>query len=177
MKSESPIYILDNAQFDYPKEKSNIKETLNDNNTVSKIENIQHHIISYKIDDRYDNSIYSEYSYTIGFIFSNGYRPEGVHIRTPIDRIHKNDMGRLFTSNIRLSQLDTKSDLSVFFLITFEYDWYASKKTIPVPSSPVPVALGCRTKFSSQYYQRIYVPIDNGLNLFIEKGHIQLHKK
>ncbi len=173
MSSTNPIYIIDNAEFDNVKELSNEKKVHNDVNTISKIESIQHHIISYRISEIHDNSNHAEYSYELAYRYNNGTHQLG-GTRTSIARIHKNDIGHIFLSNQKIWELDYQANLSGFNMATFEYDWYASKKYVWTPGS---IYLACRTKFSSHYYQRIYVPINEGLNLFIEKGHIQIHKK
>lgn len=157
MKLKNPLMIVDINQ-------SNITDQ---NNTYDIRPNITsqederatiHTIDQYQINYRYDSDSKSEFNYALIYIYSSGGYSEGGYSEE-IAKIDKSDIGSMFYNDYSIWQLQYFNNLKGFDFFTFEYDWYASKKNISVPYQ-YPRATSVRMKYSHQYYQRIYVPIN-----------------
>jgi len=175
----NPIFIIDNAQ--------DIKNVSPDNRTIDVVENRdnpQNRTIStysrvldqYKISQRYDNSSKSEYSYELIYIKNGGgYQRTGN--RTEIKEIHKNDLNTYFTNDFSIYQLPIIGNLKGFDIFTFEYDWWASNKTLRLPGQTRWVKV--KMSNSGDYYQYGYVSLAswNWTNNFNTKGAVKIQRK
>lgn len=79
----------------------------------------------------------------------------------------------MFYNDYSIWQLQYINNLKGFDFFSFEYDWYASKKDIWVPNQ-YPRATSVRMKYSHEYYQRFYTPINQSSTTDNSKGYIRL---
>jgi hypothetical protein len=145
LKSQCPVIILT------IKSATDIKKVVNNNIGYMATTSFQQpYAREYMILHRYDRSNNSEYRYT-----EKIYNTDGTNYvdQETITDIHKSDMGHLFTGGT----VSINSELNTYYtyLATFEYDWYASKKTIGVTGINGLQWLEARMSFPSEYYQRI----------------------
>ncbi len=126
------------------------------------------------ITSRYDRSRKSEYSYELVYLYPSGGIQDG-GTRTLIKKVHKNDIGDTFYPNFHVWQVDYLN-LNGLFMATFEYDWYASKKTVLINSPLGPQGVGCRMSKSHEWYQRtfFYLSAPCGYTVY-SKGHIKIN--
>lgn len=145
----------------HPKDQAlnNLMENITDesgvNNHILKNSNTSYPYISqYRINYRYDNSNRSEYSYENTFLLTSG-GVKGGGWRNLIKKIKKQDVNKTtFSDSYYLMRL---SNVAGFWIVTFEYDWYASKKPIGVYSSVYGWQfIGCRMTYSDDWYQKIF---------------------
>jgi hypothetical protein len=133
-------------------------------------------IIMYRINAHYegDSGNKNEYSYVYRRYGTDGYigsQPDRTHIAD----ISKSDVSNttFFPSDRYISVAD--DGIQGAFVATFEYDWYASKKTVYVSEeTPIQVSLEARMKYSHEYYQRFYMP-KNARTDWTEKGVIAVN--
>lgn len=133
------------------------------NITVKKI------IDEYQINYRYDKSKRSEYSYEIAYNYQNGTTQYGGY-RTEIAEIHKNNIGQIHTNNFEIWQINHLSNLYSVAIVTFEYDWYASKKSVMCGS----LVLECRMSKANEFYQRFSVLMTSNITTNNDKGYIKV---
>ncbi len=125
-------------------------------------------IDEYRLDKRHERRGRSEYSLDrVYFTSSGGFRSGGYRER--IRKVKSSDIGsKKFTQDYPLLTLYDGQ-----WFVTFEYDWYASKKFIWVSSdngSPGGKSVGCRMKWSSGYYHRGVLNYSNSGTLKWDDG-------
>lgn len=183
MTTSNPIFIVDNASFKTPEAPTGKVNVPSDENPFDQEragktfadESCQEKVIDkYKILYRYDNSSRSEYSYKLVYWLSNtsyqygGYRKE-------IDEIHKNDIGDMFYNDFEIWEVGymtcNNSSLEGVGIATFEYDWFASNKSVWTPGG---IYLSCKMKYLNDYYQRFYIDLDDSTTSSSAKGYIKV---
>ncbi len=93
--------------------------------------------------------------------------------RTEIKEINKSDIGKTFTNDFNIWQISSISDLNGVYIVTFEYDWWASKKTIFW--NTYTVCKCARMKFEHEWYQKFYFSVTSGITVTNNsKGHIKI---
>jgi hypothetical protein len=127
-------------------------------------------ILEYKIAYNYEGSGNNDYSYVFRRLDYSGYigeEPDRMHIAD----ISPSQVGTTFYPGDKF--IYVPSGIRGAWVVTFEYDWYASKKSVTVSEGPNSVTLTPRMKYSNEYYQRMYM--DGGQRTTkVEKGHIKV---
>lgn len=169
MSTTHPIFIIDNAESftETNKYSSNLKGQASTTGTIRQV------IDQYKINYRYDKSRRSEYSYEIVYRYNGGGYSYGGY-RTEIREIHKRDIGKMFYNDFDIWQIQHIENLSGINLVTFEYDWWASKKSVYSPGS---IIVQCRMKYNNEYYQSFHIPINQSITTSSSKGYIKVKKQ
>src|SRR3972149_8619244 len=169
MNSKRPICIINGVnKTDSSNEildKKNLKSSKAVvSNPITKIDN-------YSIAYRYDKSKRSEYSYKLVYVYEDGTFDEGGY-REEIREIHKDDIGKTFTNDYEIWQVQYWSMKGLYF-VTFEYDWYTSKKTVYWDDGfGYKVA---RMSKTDEWYQKCYFDLTPNYNFTIySKGHIKI---
>jgi hypothetical protein len=113
------------------------------------------YITQYKIMHIYDNSSKAEYYQSVRHILDNGGQTSDSDRK--ITKIKSSDIGVLFTGK-KEAIIPYFGQYAGDYVVTFEYDWYTSKKPVQVPGGPTPgIYVDCRMKYSNEWYQRFYV--------------------
>ena len=173
MESVRPIIIVNAASTNDETPIISVNNEFGSFKSTSNITTIKATIDEYKISERYDKSNRSEYSYELLYIYNNGGMQYGGD-RTEIKEIHKSDINKLFTGDFEIWQLNYLSNVQWLGMVTFEYDWYASKK--PVSLLPyVNANIECRMKFYDEWYQiLVFELIEGTIVEKISKGSIKI---
>lgn len=131
-------------------------------------------IDEYRITERYENDRRSEYYYRLVYLYTNyGEQVGGLEI---IQDMHKNNIGKTFYDDHRIWQIEDPNvnDLRRLYVVTFEREWYTSKKVVVWDDGLV--SRCARMRFSDQYYQRFWVDYPtNGISFtHNEKGRVKI---
>lgn len=163
--TDVPIFVIVNSvsnnQFDFEK---TVDKTIT--NTINSVRQV---IYQYKINYRYERDSRSEYSYKLVYRYKNGTYQLGGR-KTLIRKIHKRDIGKMFYNDFNIWQLQYVQNLSAINLVTFEYDWWASGKPVVTFGG---IAVKCKMKYLHEYYQRLYIPINQNVTISNSKGYIK----
>jgi len=150
----------------------NITNDTEESNFALKNSNTSYPFISqYRINYRYDNNNRSEYSYKNTYIYTSGGIQGGGNHKL-IKRIKKQDVNnKTFNDNYFMIH---PSNTAGFWNVTFEYDWYASKKPIGVYSSIYGWQfIECKMTYSDDWYQKFFFLLNqSGSQTESTKGHI-----
>ncbi len=128
---------------------------------------------AYQIDHRYDVSRKSEYRITTR-TSSLTTTQVGNGTGFNIAKVHKNDIGKPFYNvnyNVFYSPF-IQNPVGAWF-VTFEYDWWASKKFVAVNVGQESQIFECRMKNLTDWYQTGYIT-RNSNNTFTSKGFINI---
>lgn len=172
-----PILIMTNDLDDYQQstmKKIKIVDSELDQNYKNQNSLDYPYFSEYKIDYRYESSERSEYTEEVWFYYSNGSNHENGNPEV-IKKIHKKDVGNTtFYNEVEIPHWG--DNITGYWIVTFEYDWWAGRKKIAVGSSPAPYirVLECRMKFKDEDYQTgfFFIPTPGGNSVtFNSKGH------
>ncbi len=174
----SPLFIITNHTNFSNSEKITIKNnelnySLLKSNEVSNIWK-NPYTNSYKIMYRYETSKYSEYSFVSCMHTTEGFYDFGKGGFT-IHKIHKNDVGKTIRhlKHFTTQSIDNINNYLGMIFVTFEKDWYATKKDVLVNTNFGQKVAKCPMKFHNEYYQIAY--LDKNSMLYVsQKGHILL---
>ncbi len=166
MNTTHPVIII---VPDTENDKNSSQEDIHKINNKSTKTIVNKTIDEYKINYRYDSSNRSEYSYSVAYVFNNGGIQHGGY-REEIAEIHKDDIGVLFTNDYAIWQISQMNDLYSVYFVTFEYDWFATKKNVYMDN----VGVGCRMTNPGDYYQRLSIIMTDQTTISSEKGYIKV---
>jgi len=195
-KTTHPVLIINNVLKDesfndIEREKpSNLEKGLGFN--IRPLPPLDFIVDQYKINYRYENSGRSEYSYDYLLLYGG---TAGTSIwPSPTDR---KEIKEISASEIGINFYDDKlipeahltgpglyantykySNLLGVYIVTFEYDWYATKHPVTW-SDGTAVANGvcAKRKYTHETYQKIYVPKNFNPISSNEKGYIKVKKE
>lgn len=173
MNTSNPVFIIIADIETEETISENISEIKLTKSAISTLSS-QKIIDEYKINYRYDKSNKSEYSYEIAYIYNNGGYSFGGY-RTEIAEIHKDDIGKVFTNDFEIWQINYISNLHSIAIVTYEYDWYASMKTVICPNPTTGyIIFECRMSKSDEYYQRFSIQMSDNITTNYDKGYIKV---
>ncbi|MDX2304112.1 MAG: hypothetical protein NW226_14995 [Microscillaceae bacterium] len=118
-------------------------------------------VTGYQINFPYDKSRRSEYRIvSIPLYFGGGHGANSSNgIGYNISKVHKNDIGKIFNNVNFTIPVNNINIAAGAWIVTFEYDWWASKKYITVNGGPFSRTLACKMKYSDNWYQVMYTTV------------------
>jgi hypothetical protein len=133
------------------------------------------YIDEYRINYRYDKTNHSEYHQQFIAYTNAGYKTGGYS--DLIRRIHKDDVNKTtFYTDYEIMPYPSFTYYAYWY-VTFEYDWYAGMKDVPVTGGLGTQYVRCRMQHSDEWYQRgfFYVPQQGSTYVLIStKGHCKI---
>ncbi|MDH5603933.1 MAG: hypothetical protein OEY51_08335, partial [Cyclobacteriaceae bacterium] len=145
-------------------------------------------LVEYSISQRYDGTNNSEYSVIV--IPRSPTLTPGVYANYPNERqkvreIHKSDVGSpgtTFIHNYSMTPVSLYANMDRYFLVTFEYDWFASEKTISWSSASTPDSVvnsyaykGAKMSNEDEWYQITHFdPNSSFTHTIYSKGHLKI---
>ena len=127
----------------------------------------------YKITNRYERSGRSEYKHSFTVLWNDGTTKKSGWVMK-IRNIRKRDIGKLFSNQY----LKVPVNGVASWFVTYEDDWYASRKDVTVTDGPHSEVVRCRMKYKDEWYQKFFLDFKKKNNVTVNsKGTVTVSFK